>query len=198
MVEAARHLADRDPHLASVLDQHGPPPLWARPASYPTLVLIILEQQVSLASARSAYARLAHHAGEVTPQRIHEIGQERLRTLGLTRQKARYVVELATAIGGGELSLRRVAQMNDDDARAALTTVPGIGHWTANIYLLMALRRPDVWPVYDLALRQSFKSLRGLREAPTDERLARQALRWRPYRSVAARLLWHHYLRERS
>ncbi len=88
--------------------------------------------------------------------------------------------------------------MNDEDAGAALTTVPGIGRWTANIYLLMALRRPDVWPVYDLALRQSFKRLRGLREAPSDDELATKARRWRPYRSVAARLLWHYYLKESS
>ena len=115
-----------------------------------------------------------------------------------TRQKARYVVELASALTSGGLSLRRVARMNDEDARAALTIVPGIGRWTANIYLLMALRRPDVWPVYDLALRQSFKRLRGLREAPSDDELATKARRWSPYRSVAARLLWHYYLKEGS
>jgi DNA-3-methyladenine glycosylase II len=171
--------------------------LWARPASYATLVLIILEQQVSLASARSAFDRLAGRAGEVTPEQVLELGQDRIRAVGLTRQKARYVVELASALTDGRLSLRRVAQMNDEDARAALMTVRGIGHWTANIYLLMALRRPDVWPIYDLALRQSFKSLRGLGKAPTDDQLARKALKWRPYRSVAARLLWHRYLRER-
>ena len=198
MVEAAHHLADRDRYLSRVLSEHGPPPLWARPANYPTLVLIILEQQVSLASARSAYQRLTRRAGEVTPERMIELGQKPLRASGLTRQKARYVCALATAIDEGHLSLRRVAQMSDDDAREALMTVPGIGHWTANIYLLMALRRPDVWPVYDLALRQSFKSLRRLQEAPSDDALATEALRWRPYRSVAARLLWHHYLSERG
>ena len=177
-----------------MLRQYGPPPLWARPSGYATLVLIILEQQVSLASARSAFARLLDRAGVVTPERMVELGQDGLRRAGLTRQKARYVVELAAALTDGTLELRRVARMDDDDARAALTIVPGIGHWTANIYLLMALRRPDVWPAYDLALRHSFKRLRGLPEPPTDDDLAVEAQRWRPYRSVAARLLWHYYL----
>ena len=198
MTEAALALADRDRGLARILRAYGPPPLWARPASYPTLVLIILEQQVSLASARSAFHRLTDRVGEVTPERILELGPTQIRALGLTRQKARYVVELASALTSGDLSLRRVARMNDEDARGALTTVPGIGRWTANIYLLMALRRPDVWPVYDLALRHSFKRLRGLREAPSDDELATKARRWRPYRSVAARLLWHYYLKEAS
>lgn len=197
LAEAARVLATRDTDLARVLRAHGPPPLWARPASYATLVLIILEQQVSLASARSAFDRLARRTGEVAPGRILALGPSQLRSLGLTRQKARYVVELATAIESGNVNLRGVAGMNDDDARAALMTVPGIGHWTANIYLLMALRRPDVWPVYDLALRQSFKRLRGLTEPPSDQGLATQAKLWRPYRSVAARILWHSYLAER-
>lgn len=195
MAEAAQTLADRDRDLARVLRMHGPPPLWARPAGYKTLVLIILEQQVSLASARSAFDRLAGRIEDVTPERVLELGPAEIRSLGLTRQKTRYVIELALALTSGGLSLSRVARMNDEDARAALTTVPGIGRWTANIYLLMALRRPDVWPVYDLALRQSFKRLRGLGEAPSDDELATKARRWRPYRSVAARLLWHYYLK---
>ena len=194
MHEAAKRLAAQDAELRRAHRTYGPPPLWARPAAFATLVLIIFEQQVSLASGRSAYQRLERLAGAVDPETVARLGSQRLRSAGLTRQKSRYVVELATAILDTRLDLNAVARMSDDDARDALTTVPGIGRWTANIYLLMGLRRPDVWPVYDLALRKSFGQLSGLDQPPTDDELADVALRWRPYRSVAARMLWHYYL----
>ena len=194
MLDAVQKLADRDRDLARILRDQGPPPLWARPAGFSTLVLIILEQQVSLASARSAFDRLKRQAGLVTPSHMIALGRPGLRAAGLTRQKTRYILELAGAIDARLLDLRKVGLMDDAAARTTLTTIPGIGPWTANIYLLMALRRPDVWPVYDLALRNSVRALRGLRQAPSDEALQRAAVKWRPYRSVAARMLWHYYL----
>ncbi len=198
MQEAAVRLATQDTNLRRAHRASGPPPLWARPAGFATLVLIIFEQQVALASGRSAYQRLERLAGSVDPETVTRLGSQRLRSAGLTRQKSRYVVELASAILDTRLDLKAVARMNDDEARDALTTVPGIGRWTANIYLLMGLRRPDVWPVYDLALRKSFGQLRGMDHPPTDDELARVAMRWRPYRSVAARMLWHYYLEKKK
>ena len=192
--EAATRLASNDPDLGRVLDRYGPPPLWARPAGYATLVQIILEQQVSLASGRSAFNRLTRGAHRITPGHVLRLGPDRLRDLGLTRQKARYIVELAAAVSDGQIDLRRVSRMDDDAARDTLMTVPGIGPWTANIYLLMALRRRDAWPLADLALRKAVQDLRELPDPPSDDGLQELAERWRPYRAVAARILWHHYL----
>ena len=140
---------------------------------------------MSLASARSMFAKL-ERAGAVTPGS--------LRALGLTRQKTRYILELARALATGRLDLRQVARLNDAEARAALTTVPGIGPWAADIYLVMALRRADVWPVADLALAKSVRALKRLRQTPTDDELQRIASAWSPWRSVAARMAWHYYL----
>ena len=192
--EAAARLATDDRDLRRVLDLYGLPPLWARHPGYATLAQIILEQQVSLASGRSAFNRLTGGASQITPAQVLQRGPAGLRGLGLTRQKARYLVELAAAISEGRIDLRRVSRMKDDDARDTLMQVPGIGPWTANIYLLMALGRKDVWPVADLALRKAVQHLRRMPEAPSDSGLQEMAERWQPYRAVAARILWHYYL----
>ena len=194
LLDATRDLADRDPDLHRILQLHGPPPLWARRPGFGTLVRIILEQQVSLASARSAYDRLERSMGGVTPDRVRALGGPKLRELGLTRQKTRYLLELARALLDGHLDLKSLSRVNDEEARAALMTVTGIGAWTADIYLLMALRRKDVWPAADLALAKSLQSLKRLPAVPTSDDLETMAQGWRPLRSVAARMLWHYYL----
>lgn len=198
LAEAALTLAGRDASLARILKTHGTPPLWSRPAGFPTLVRIILEQQVSLASARSIYRRVSSALGEVTPQRFVRAGEEGLRAQGLTRQKAAYCMAAAGALLDGSLDLGSVATASDAEARASLLRVKGIGPWSADIYLLMALRRPDVWPTGDLALVSAVRRLRRLPRRPTTQRLEAIADRWRPYRSVAARMLWQYYLAERA
>jgi DNA-3-methyladenine glycosylase II len=197
LLAGVHELAARDRHLARIVDEYGPPPLWARPRGFPTLVRIILEQQVSLASAASLYARLdLHLGGEVTPARVLSPGEPALLSLGFTRQKARYVVGLATQLESGAVSLERVARMPDAEAGAALMQIPGIG--PAGVYLLMALRRPDVWPPGDLGLHKSMAEMRGSSTVPSSEEAAAFAMRWRPWRAVAARLLWHSYLSRRA
>jgi DNA-3-methyladenine glycosylase II len=191
---AAADLARRDEDLGRLLDRNGPPPLWARPPGFATLARVILEQQVSLASARAVYRRLGARAGRVTPGRMLALGPRRLRACGLTRQKAAYILHLAEAIEGGALDLRAVARLEDAAAHAALVQIKGIGRWTADVYLLMALRRPDVWPVGDIALVNTLRAVKRMRAVPSAERVARLADSWRPHRSVAARMLWHHYL----
>ena len=199
LLAGVHELAARDRQLARIVDEYGPPPLWARPRGFPTLVRIILEQQVSLASAAALYAKLdLHLAGEVTPARVLESGETTLLSLGFTRQKARYVVGLAAQLESGAVSLERVARMPDADAGAALIQVPGIGPWTAGVYLLMALQRPDVWPPGDLGLHKSMAETGGLSAVPTSDEAAAFAMRWRPWRAVAARLLWHSYLSRRD
>ena len=199
LLAGVHELAARDRHLARIVDEYGPPPLWARPRGFPTLVRIILEQQVSLASAAALYAKLdLHFEGEVTPARVLAPGEAALLALGVTRQKARYVVGLAAQLESGAVSLERIARMPDAAAGATLVQIPGIGPWTAGVYLLMALRRPDVWPPGDLGLHKSMAEMRGLSVVPTSDEAAAFAMRWRPWRAVAARLLWHSYLSRRA
>jgi DNA-3-methyladenine glycosylase II len=189
-----QYLCRVDPDLAMVVRRHGPPPLWARRPGIATLVQIILEQQVSLASAHATYRRLERAIGKVTPDVISRCGVAGLRQLGLTRQKAEYCLEVATRVATGELNLRRVARAPVEAARTELMGITGIGPWTADIYLLMVLRRPDIWPYGDLALLTALQHLRRLSRRPSPDQAAEQARRWAPWRAVAARVLWHGYL----
>ncbi len=194
LARAVRDLCARDPDLATIVTSIGPPPMWARRPGFATLLRIVLEQQVSLASARATFARLQKASGRVTAARIAALSVPQLQRHGLTRQKADYCSNLARLIVDGELDLRDVARADDVAARNALIQVRGIGRWTADVYLLMALRRPDVWPDGDLALAEAARRIKRLRTRPRDDRLRRIAAAWKPWRSVAARLLWHHYL----
>lgn len=196
LADAAAHLARSDQDLARTLQAHGTPPLWARPPGFTTLLRIILEQQVSLASGRAAYNRLAAGVVPLTPDRFLALGATHLRGLGLTRQKAAYCVNVAEAVHRGEIDLRALGRMDDETARAALLRVKGIGPWTADIYLLMAMRRPDVWPAGDMALAKAVRAVKHLRTLPSPARMSEIAEAWRPYRSGAARMLWHHYLQD--
>jgi DNA-3-methyladenine glycosylase II len=168
--------------------------LWGRPRGFATLVQIILEQQVSLASARAILARLVAAIGDPTPARLFEAGEERLRACGLTRQKATYCHRLAAAALDGRLDLDAVARLEDEAAIALLTRHDGVGPWTAQVYLLMSLRRPDVWPAGDLGLVNSLHVVKRLRRPPSRDRALQIAAAWRPYRAVAARMLWQAYL----
>jgi DNA-3-methyladenine glycosylase II len=196
---AVGELASGDPQLAGIVADHGPPPLWDRTPGFATLVRIILEQQVSLASAAALFTRFEKHCdGPVTPARVVAVGESGLLSLGFTRQKARYVVGLAGQLESGSIQLERIERLADDAARDALLHIPGVGPWTAGVYLLMALRRPDVWPPGDLGLHKSMAEVRGLKTVPTSEQAAAYARRWSPWRAVAARLLWHAYLARRA
>jgi DNA-3-methyladenine glycosylase II len=191
---AAAELAARDPDLAAILDRHGPPPLWDREPGFATLVAIILEQQVSLRSGAAALARLDRAAGGLTPVLVAGLGEEGAREAGLTRQKARYVVGLADRVADGRLDPDALHTATDDEVRARLVDIPGIGRWTADIYLLMALGRPDVWPEGDLALATALGRAKGLLRVPNSMEQRGIAEAWRPWRAVAARILWHAYL----
>jgi DNA-3-methyladenine glycosylase II len=197
VASAATSLAKRDPDLALILDRHGPPPLWARRPGFATLIQIILEQQVSLSSAASMYKRLRNNVVPFRPYRFIELGEPHLKSLGVTRQKTSYCLHLAECVTVTGLRLPALARMSDDDVKTALTQIKGIGPWSADIYLLMALRRPDIWPVSDLALATAVTKVKKLKKRPTTDQLLRMAESWRPYRSVAARMLWQFYLAER-
>jgi DNA-3-methyladenine glycosylase II len=194
LAEGVAELARRDPHLAAVVARHGAPPLWDRPPGFETLVQIILEQQISLSAGRAAYGRLERLAGAVTPRRVAALTESELRGAGLTRQKSGYIRELARAIVAGEFDPGALAALGDDEARVALIKLRGIGAWTANIYLLMALGRADIWPSGDLALVAAIREVKRMRSLPSAERVERITRAWSPWRAVAARVLWHHYL----
>ena len=132
-----------------------------------------------------------------TPERILELGDARLRALGVTRQKSAYLLDLSASIVNGQLDFTKLTRMNDDDVRLLLTKIKGIGSWSADVYLLMALRRSDIWPAGDLALAVAMKELMGLATTPGPLELERWAEQWRPHRAVAARMLWQYYLGKR-
>ena len=184
--------------LARIFATHGDPPLWHRAAGFTTLVHIILEQQVSLKSAKSMLLRLQTRIEPFAPARFLELGDSYLRSLGVTRQKSAYLLHLSECIVSGELSFTKLGRMSDDDARLVLTRIKGIGSWSADVYLLMAMRRADIWPAGDLALAVAMKDLKGLPRRPRPEELERLAENWRPHRAVAARMLWQYYLGKKA
>lgn len=196
---AVVHLTRRDRALARIVRAHGAPPLWARRPGFATLSRIILEQQVSLAAARSLYSRLAQHIpGGWAPAAILREGTRGLAGHGVTRQKAGYLVALAQRVESGELVLRSLGRASDEDAHRQLIACHGIGPWTASVYLLMALRRPDIWPPGDLALQKALSQARGRERMLTNDEAIECASQWAPYRAVAARILWCGYLGERA
>jgi len=198
LAEAAKAVALIDKDLARLLANHGTPPLWAREPGFITLLRIILEQQVSLVSADAMYRRLVTNISPLTPPAVLAVGAPFLRSFGITRQKATYFIKVAESIQSGGLDLEELGKLSDESVIEKLASVKGIGPWTARIYLLMALCRPDVWPVGDIALATAFKNLKGLRERPSQPELSETARVWSPYRATAARMLWHYYLSEKS
>ncbi len=194
LISAADTLAAQDADLAAVIQCFGYPPLWPREPGFPTLLKLILEQQVSLASAQATYDRLLGVAGELTPQSLLALDDEALRAVGFSRQKARYGRLLAEAVLTGSLDVDGLAQRDDDSVRIELQKITGIGPWTAEVYLLMVLLRPDVWPRGDIALASAAQRVKRLPARPSQTELHDLAEQWRPWRAVAARILWHFYL----
>lgn len=191
---ACRWLAERDPDLARVLSRFGPPPLWPLEPGFATLISIILEQQVSLASAHAAFQRLEGFIHPVTPQAFLSLDDETLKAAGFSRQKTLYGRILAQAVLDGALDLSGLSHLADEQVFAALTQVKGIGRWTVDVYLMRALLRPDIWPAGDLALATAVQWIKGLDFLPVRADLEALGRRYAPWRAVAARLFWHAYL----
>ncbi len=189
-------LAARDSDLAAIIDSYGYPPMWSRPNSFDTLVHIILEQQVSLASALSALNKLKERLQELTPARVLLLTEEEMRACYVSRQKSSYIKFLAEALLGGHIKLKELEHLPNDEIRDQLITLKGIGHWTIDVYLMFVLQRADIFPVGDLAAVNAMKKVKGLPVATTREELVLMAEQWAPYRTVATMLLWHWYLSE--
>jgi len=195
---AVAELADRDADLAGIVERFGLPPLWRRPAGFATLVHIVLEQQVSLASAQAAFDRLRAAVNPLTPAGFLELSDARLLTIGFSRQKGRYVRNLAGQLESAAFDLEGLGALPDADVQHELVALTGIGPWSASIYLMEALLRPDVWPATDMALAAAVAHVKGLRGRPDAVEMEMLAEAWRPWRSVSARLFWHDYLSRRG
>jgi DNA-3-methyladenine glycosylase II len=191
-------LAHNDRELKSVIKTHGYPPLWTRPATFQTLILTILEQQVSLASAYAAFKKLKEKTGYVTPAKILSLSDWELQACYFSRQKTEYARELAAAVQSGRLKLKTLSAKADEEVRHELKRIKGIGDWTADVYLMHALRRTDLFPLGDIALVKSLKEVKQLNSHTTKELMLAIAERWRPYRTIAAMILWHAYIKKRN
>lgn len=196
--EACGMLADEDEDIGALISEFGVPNFWRREEGFATLSLLILEQQVSLASGAAAYHRLREAAGKVTPAAVATLGAPALRDAGITRQKAEYLIGLAEAILEGRLDLASVSRVTVAEARRELMAIRGIGAWTADVYLLAAVGHTDVFPIGDRALQVAAGRALGLSRPPDPESLEIIAEPWRPVRAAAARLLWHAYLTEKD
>ncbi len=187
-------LGQQDAALKNIIDQYGYPPFWSRKPGFETLIHIILEQQVSLASAKAALVKLQSRLGVITPAKLFALSDEELKACYFSRQKISYARHLANVIISKQLDLKKLETLPDDEVKLSLTALPGIGNWTADIYLMMALHRSDCFPLGDIALINSLKQIKNLPKETSREALGFIADTWKPYRTVAAYLLWHSYL----
>ena len=187
-------LSQIDAELAGIIETYGYPPLWSRPNTFESLVHIILEQQVSLASALSALNRLRDHVQLITPARVLLLTDEEFRACYCSRQKTAYIKYLAEAILSGQIDLESFETTPDDEVRMQLSALKGIGNWTVDVYLMFVLQRADIFPVGDLAAVNALKRVKQLPPTATRDEIAEIAKQWQPYRTVATMLLWHCYL----
>lgn len=196
--QGVRVLSTQEPGFARIVETYGLPPLWQRDPGFATLIRIILEQQVSLASAKATFERLQATVDPLTPSGLMALTDTDLKCVGFSRQKIVYARALAEAILSRTLDLDALASLEEEAVRQQLLQVKGIGLWTANIYLLLVLMRADVWPKGDLALQVAIQQVQDLPKRPTADEARAMSAAWQPWRSVAARLLWHFYLSERQ
>lgn len=196
--DAINVLASRDSDLGQIFTRFGTPPFWFREPGFATLIQIILEQQVSIASAKAVYTRLQTTISPIIPELFIQLDDTEIKKIGFSRQKALYTRILAESIIAGQLDLSALITMDDEQVRTVLKKLKGIGDWTVDIYLLMALRRPDSFPKGDLGLILAIQKVKKLEHRPKPVEIEVIAEIWRPWRAVATRLLWHYYLSERQ
>ncbi len=187
-------LAARDKDLGAVIKAHGYPPMWTRANTFETLVHIILEQQVSLASALAALNKLRERTGEITPQKIMELSDAELKACYFSRQKTGYARHLAGELLNGGIDLETLPLLPDDEIRKKLTALKGIGNWTVDVYQMFVLQSADIFPLGDLAAVNALKRIKKLPKDAPREKILKIAAGWQPYRTIASMILWHYYL----
>ncbi|QES90695.1 DNA-3-methyladenine glycosylase family protein [Rhizosphaericola mali] len=187
-------LGKKDKDLQSVIDRYGYPPMWMRPNSFESLVHIILEQQVSLASALAALKKLQEKTIELTPLTVLKLSDEEMRACYVSRQKMVYIRGLANALESKTIDLKKLENLSNDLVRAKLIQLKGIGNWTIDVYLMFVLQRVDIFPIGDLAVINAIKKLKLLPKSTDKETIQGMSDNWQPYRTVASMILWHFYL----
>ena len=192
---AIQYLCEIDPIFDNIIEKYGLPPNWSRPQGFETLVRIILEQQVSLESANAAYRKLKGDASDLTPQYILNFSDFELRACYISRQKSVYLRELSKAVLNNALDFDLLHQLSTEEVKSVLTAIKGIGHWTAEVYLIMCLQAPDLFPLGDIAALNTVKELKLV---DTKEAVASIVEKWQPYRTTALFLMWHYYLKKRN
>jgi DNA-3-methyladenine glycosylase II len=191
-------LAEKDNDLKRIIAQYSYPPFWSRVPSFATLINIILEQQVSLASAKAAFLKLESKIGHIAPEKILQLSDEEMKACYFSRQKIKYARHLADKIANGELNIKQLNNLQDDLVRTELKKVKGIGDWTVDVYLMMVLHRCDCFAIGDIALMKSIKEVKGLSPLTSKEEILSIVENWRPYRTIAAFMLWHAYIKKRN
>ncbi len=189
-----KRLFKLDKLFVSIAEKYGYPPNWSRPQGFISLSKIILEQQLSLASANAHFQKLSAYLNGFTPENILKLTEEEMRVCQISRQKAVYLRELSTSILNGTFDFNKLSKLDETEARAMLTDIKGIGNWTADIYMMFCLQSKNIFPIGDLAVVNTVKELTS---AKTMDEIMDLAEKWKPLRSLATYFLWHNYLNKR-
>ncbi len=195
MQEAIDYLLEKDTIFKSIIENYGLPTIPKRPQGFETLVLLILEQQVSIDSAKATFLKIKTTLKTMAPEALLDVSDADFRNLGVSRQKTSYIKALATALLNKELDLESLPAKTAQEVREELIKIKGIGNWTIDIYLMFCLQAPDVLPLGDIAVVNTLKELLDIHDK---ELMYAHAQQWSPYRSYATYLLWHHYLKKRN
>jgi len=195
MQEPFSLLITQEPIFKTIVEKYGLPAIPQRPEGFETLVLLILEQQVSIDSAKATFLRVKEVVKAFLPETIIELNDEQFRAVGVSRQKTAYIKALASALLSKELVLEELPSLSAAEVREKLIKIKGIGNWTIDIYLMFSLQEPDLLPLGDIAVVNTFKELFDIHDK---ELMEHHAQRWKPHRSFATYLLWHHYLCKRN
>ncbi|WP_395057129.1 DNA-3-methyladenine glycosylase family protein [Flavobacterium sp.] len=195
MQQAINYLSEKDTIFKTIIDQYGIPVIPSRPQGFETLALLILEQQVSIDSAKATYLKLRNKVQDFKPQNLLSLPDEEYRNCGVSRQKTKYIKCLSEAILDKQIILESLPNKTAQEVREELIKIKGIGNWTIDVYLMFCLQTPDIIPLGDIAVVNTIKELLNIHNKPEMEIYAQN---WSPYRSTATYLLWHHYLRKRN
>lgn len=195
MLEAIKYLSEKDTVFKHIVEKFGMPAIPKRPQGFETLVLLILEQQVSIDSAKATFLKLKAKEVNLRPESLFYISDEDYRSIGVSRQKAKYIKALSHSILHDEIDIESLATKSSQQVREELIKIKGIGHWTIDVYLMFSLQAPDIIPLGDIAVINTIKELLGIHDK---QEMENYAAKWSPYRSVATFLLWHYYLNKRN
>lgn len=188
-------LTSGDPVLKSVIETYGVPVVQVRDQGFAAMVHIILEQQVSISSAKATYRKMAEYFIDITPEKMLSASDEEFRSLGVSRQKTAYIKDMANRVVSGVLDFDSFRDKSVDEVTSELLAIKGVGMWTVEVYLMFCLQSPDIIPFGDIAIRKAFQELYDMHEV---EKMAEHAQNWKPHRTLASFILWHHYLAKRN